>query len=104
MRVVTYARGYSFSRFRRTTGAGRRNTADDRSKTGWNGLAILERSPQTTSALTSLAQLRVAAHQEYQWRVFQSSLLSVAEKIYPLSACLYSACNSSRPGFPRFPP
>src|SRR5579864_4144820 len=48
---------------------GQRNPQDDQSKTGWSALAILGRSSQTTSALTSLAQPRAATHQEYKIEV-----------------------------------
>src|SRR5579864_7484501 len=64
---------------------GQRNPQDDQSKTGWSALAILGRSSQTTSALTSLAQPRAATHQEYKIevgtrvQVFQRRNPSVAE-------------------------
>src|SRR5579864_1555958 len=57
----------------------------DQSRTGWSALAILGRSSQATSALTSLAQPRAATHQEYKIavgtrvQVFQRRNPSVAE-------------------------
>src|SRR4029077_816209 len=83
---------------------GQRNPPGVQLKTGWSWLAILGRPSQTTSKSTSLAQQRVAAHQEYQWRVFQSSLLSAAENASLLSARLYGLVSCVDRNFHRFLP